>query len=64
MLDRALPAFSRGFERAFARHLSDEDAEALRAALARVLSGNGRSAPGCPSSYLEGHPTPAELASG
>jgi DNA-binding MarR family transcriptional regulator len=55
-LDRALPAFKRGFERAFARHLSDEETEALRSALGRVLSGNGRETPGCPSSYLEGHP--------
>jgi DNA-binding MarR family transcriptional regulator len=51
-LERALPAFVRGFNRSFARHLSDSDTRALRSGLGKVLSGNGRSAPSCPSSYV------------
>jgi DNA-binding MarR family transcriptional regulator len=53
-LERALPVFLRGFDEYFAQHISDEDANAVRAALGKVLTAHGRAdAGGCPSTYLQ-----------
>jgi DNA-binding MarR family transcriptional regulator len=41
-LDRANPAFARGLAQAFSRHLADSDLRCLRAALRKVLEGNGQ----------------------
>ena len=41
-LDRAAPAFARGLAQAFAHHLDDSDVACLRAALRKVLEGNGQ----------------------
>lgn len=40
-LARAQPAFDRAHERVFSQHLSDQDVRCLRAALRKVLEGNG-----------------------
>lgn len=40
-LDEALPAFARGLEEFFSRHLLDPDVRALRRILRKILSGNG-----------------------
>jgi DNA-binding MarR family transcriptional regulator len=40
-LDRARPAFARGLEQVFSRHLADRDMQCLRTALRKVLEGNG-----------------------
>jgi DNA-binding MarR family transcriptional regulator len=41
-LERANPAFAQGLERAFSEHLGDSDVQCLRAALRKVLEGNGQ----------------------
>ncbi|HEY3208651.1 MAG TPA: MarR family transcriptional regulator [Actinomycetota bacterium] len=41
-LQRATPAFLQGVEEYFSSHLSDSDVDDLRAALRKVLEGNGR----------------------
>jgi DNA-binding MarR family transcriptional regulator len=53
VLDRALPVFVRGFDEHFARHLSEAETRTLRAALEKVLVGNGvvAKAETCPSAY-------------
>jgi DNA-binding MarR family transcriptional regulator len=41
-LDKASPAFEIGLARSFSDHLEDSDVEGLRAALRKVLEGNGQ----------------------
>jgi DNA-binding MarR family transcriptional regulator len=40
-LDRANPAFARALDQAFSQHMNDSDVACLRAALRKVLEGNG-----------------------
>jgi DNA-binding MarR family transcriptional regulator len=62
-LERANPAFARALDQAFSQHLDDSDVACLRAALRKILEGNGeweesRCSPRYASEIADLDPTP------